>query len=162
MDNNQINNINNAYSTKSEYLIYVTIAIVYVSLLTVIINKILGHDRINEICKYKFKHNMTLEEREIEEKRNKECDALMNNYRDKKFSYTIIIGVCSLLIGSYITTVNDTYSIAGGGAALGGLFAIILASFVHWDRITTNIKIIMLSSALLSLGYASTFLYDSA
>lgn len=163
MDNgskNKNNKDNVIYSDSVEYLVYVTIAIVYVTLLVLLIDRILGLEKLDAECTVlNFKFNRTLEQQEEESHRLLTCEKRREEYQDKQFSYTIVAGIISLLVGGYVTTLNGSYNIAGAGVALGGLFSIIYASAINWHRITTDLKIVMLTVALVSLGYGSTLLF---
>jgi uncharacterized membrane protein len=144
------------YSSNAEYLVYVTIGIVYVTLVSLLIDRVLGYDKIESDCKYRFMPNMTLEQQEEEEGRRGHCEGRRNEYQDKRFSHMMIVGVISLLVGGYVTTLDGSYNVAGAGVALGGVFGIIYTSVSNWHRITTDLKIFMLAASLVTLAYGST------
>ena len=147
------------YSDSAAYLVYVTIAIVYVTLMSLVIDKILGAEELNKTCEYNFKLNMTLEQQEEENVRRQQCDRRREEYQDKYFSHMVIVSIASLLAGGYITTLDGSYNIAGAGVALGGLFGVMYATLFNWYRMTTDLKIIILMISLISLGYGSTLLF---
>jgi uncharacterized membrane protein len=145
-----------SYSGNAEYLVYVTIGVVYITLVSLLIDRVLGYDKMEEECKYRFMPNMTLEQQEEEEIRQSQCKKRRREYQDKRFSHMMVVGVVSLLLGGYITTLEGSYNVAGAGVALGGVFGIVYTSVSHWHIIGSDLKIFMLAIALVSLAYGST------
>lgn len=143
----------------ADFLLYATIAIVYVTLMTMIVDRVLGGETLNEKCKFGFMPDMSAEEKKVEDKRQKECDSLRNEYQDKKFAHMIILGVVSMLVGAYAVTLDESYVTAGAGVALGGAFAVIYNSALNWYRIGTDLKILILGAALVTMVCGSIKLY---
>jgi hypothetical protein len=153
------NKKNVVYSGNAEYLVYVTIGVVYVTLVSLLIDRVLGYEQLEKDCEYRFTTNLNLAQRDREDARRKVCEKRREEYEGKRFSHMMIVGVASLLVGGYVTTLNNSYNVAGAGVALGGLFGIIYTSISHWHRIGSDLKILMLAVALVTLAYGSTRIF---
>ena len=159
MDNEFGNKGSYMYSGNAEYLVYVTIGVVYVTLISLLIDKVLGYENLEQECDFRFLGNMTLEQQEVENARRAQCGARREEYQVKRFTHMMIVGVASLLVGGYVTTMDGSYYVAGAGVALGGVFGIIYTSVSNWSRLGMDLKILMLAVALVTLAYGSTRIF---
>ena len=144
------------YSGNAEYLVYVTIGVVYVTLVSLLIDRVLGYEQLEKDCEYRFTGNLNLGQKAGEDARRAVCTKRREEYEAKRFSHMMVVGVASLLVGGYVTTLDGSYNVAGAGVALGGLFGVIYTSVSHWHRIGSDLKILMLAVALVTLAYGST------
>jgi hypothetical protein len=137
----------NGYTDSAEYFMYVTIAIVYVTLLMMVIDRVMGFDVMDK--------RIDNEEDFIRK------DVLRKELDDKKFMYQVAAGAISLLGGSYVVATSNNYDTFGLGVGLGGLFTVIYTTIGNWDRFGSNTKIGVLGATLLALGYGSSKMYGN-
>lgn len=147
-------------TNNADFLLYITIAIVYVTLMSMVIDRFLNIEGINDRCEFRLRANMSEEEQAAEDERQKNCDDMRREYRDKYFAYNVTLGVASMLVGGYAIMQNDSYATAGAGVALGGTLAVIYNTILNWHRITTDLKIVIMAVALVAMVYGSVKLYD--
>lgn len=121
------------------------IAFLYAFFVSYLFNKILGEQFANKSC------YMLDKKEDIAA-----CDAQVLAFNEKKFSFMIIIGVLSILVGTYAASSNPRYGVAGWGVSTGGLLLVIYYVIMNWWRLDTNLKLVILGSSLAGIIYGST------
>lgn len=131
------------YNMSSVYC--VVIAVLYAFFVSYLFNKLLGENLVNRNC------YVNLKPEEITE-----CNNKVTAFDEKKFSFMVIIGVLSVLVGTYMATSNPKYGIAGWGISSGGLLLVVYYILINWWRLDTNLKLLILGSSLAGIIYGST------
>jgi hypothetical protein len=144
-----VTSVSDSYSINT--FIYLTVGFIYVVLLSLIIDKILQSEKIDELCLSKGDDL----DKPLTELKYKKCREMQKQNEKKKFTYMVSIGIASILIGGYVVQNNPTYSIGGLGVGLGGAMTVIYYTIKHWSDFDTNYQILILLIAFIGLIYGS-------
>lgn len=139
-----------------DYFTYITIGFVYVFFLSLLVDRLLNYDRVEQICDTK---NMQYGTDQYNTRVNV-CKKTTNDYDTKKFMYMVVLGVLSVLGGGYLVQSDPRYTTGGCGVALGGVISIIYYTTCNWSNINKDVRVIVLGLTFALLFYGSTRLYQ--
>lgn len=130
------------YNMSSVYCI--VIAVLFAFFVSYLFNKLLDVDSIAN-CYSKAKKVEDLDT----------CSAMKTAFDEKKFSFMVIIGILSILVGTYMASADPKYGVAGWGISSGGMLLVVYYILINWWRLDTNFKLLILGTSLAGIIYGS-------
>ena len=146
--------VSDGYET-TDYFTYLTIGFVYVFFLSLLVDRYLKYDQVEKVCDIS-----TVQTNEQYKTRMASCKKANDEHNKKKFMYMVVLGVVSILGGSYMTQRDPKYAIGGCGVTLGGMFSVIYYTIYNWSTINKDVRIILIGLAFALLFYGSTRIYE--
>lgn len=138
------------------WIILHTLGFVYVFFLSLLVDRLLNYDRVEQICDTKEMQYGT----DQYKTRLNVCKKVNSEYDTKKFMYMVVLGVMSVMGGAYMVQSDPKYTTGGAGVALGGMISIIYYTTYNWSNINKDVRVIVLGLTFALLFYGSTRLYQ--
>ena len=113
-------------STNFDYMIYTTIGFIYAVFVSLLVDRFLNYDKVENICNNKNSKNYINDynSRDTADLIDK-CTTAKNDYDLRKFMTMFIISIVSILGGLYLGANNPIYATSGYGIAAGGMYLVI-------------------------------------
>lgn len=146
------------YRFDFDYFTCIAIGFVYVFFLSLIVDRLLNHDLLEQVNDAMEQVYNTKDKKYADQynARIKEHNKVIAAYNTQKFIFMIILGVMSIMSGGYLANCDARYAMSGRGIALGGVISIIYYTAHDWTNINKDIKVIVLGLTLAFLLYGST------
>ncbi len=122
-----------------ESLVYLTVAFVYVLFVSLLVDKLLGYEDMENMCKNMYGKDQSLFNK---------CSQLRDDFALKKFSIMVLFGVTSIFTGMYLAKNNTKLQAGGFGMALGGALAVLYFVMVNWTLLSNNVRLTVLGISL--------------
>jgi hypothetical protein len=150
------------YTGNLNYFIYLTIGVIYVILLSLVVDRILDYDSVEKICNDTsnyIRKNSDIYDSDEYKQRQSICKKAKEDYDTKKFMYMTSIGILSIFAGVYMAHSDYRYLTGGYGVALGGTFATVYFTVYNWNTINKDAKLGILGLSFAILFYGSVRMY---
>lgn len=149
----------------SSHYIYLVIGLIYALLMSLIVDKVLDHSKVDKACSMDsgmriISYSGTSHNTKYTNDADRICDVLTKKYKSKKFTTMIMLGVCSMLLGAFFISNSPEYHTGSLGISLGGVLMIIYYIMRNWSSLNENLKIGVYGSTLMMLLYGSTKLIN--
>jgi hypothetical protein len=131
---------------------YLTIGFIYAVFLSLLVDRILNYNRVEQVCDTKGMMFGTTQYNT----RQDACEKAKTDYNSKKFAYMVVIGFLSVLGGAYVARLDDKYMTGGSGVAFGGLLTVIYFVIYNWTNLNKDFQIFILGLTFAGLLYGST------
>jgi hypothetical protein len=141
-----------------DYMIYVTIGIIYAVFISLLVDRSLNYDKVENTCDQiynkSYRNNL-----DTSDDPKSECNKVTEDFHSRKYLAMIVVGVLSVFGGAYLGASNPMYATGGYGVALGGLYSIIFYTMYNWQNIDKDMKVVVLGLTLAGLFYGSIKLF---
>lgn len=127
---------------------FILIGFTYAFLLSLIVDKILDYNNIEEKCNKINTQNHTT------------CIKLYENYDINKFIIMFCLGISSILVGICLSYKDDAFTIDGFGIIFGGFILSGYYTILNWYKLNQYLKIVILAFILITLFYYSTKIFN--
>lgn len=110
--------------TTLDYFISLTIGFVYVFFLSLLVDRLLNYDRVDQICNTGNAGAAGNAQVVLDIKYSTQdgaCEKVRNDYNTRKFIYMVVLGVLSIIGGGCLAK-NEKYATSGTGIVIGGVF----------------------------------------
>jgi hypothetical protein len=139
----------------TEIIIAITIALIYPYFFHKLIDKVMGYDKVNDMC-----DNVKYSEGGFNESsEHKQCVASkkqqLDNMELKRHVTFLIVALLSILVSSMIRQKSTKV-----GVGMGGVFLLIIALCMYWSNYNETAKLVILGLSLVAVIYVSTKMYS--
>jgi hypothetical protein len=137
-----------------DYYILITLGLTFAVLVYLIVSRAVNTTDIYAKCSYASSEVVMHDGEELT------CARLHEKTANKHLLFVTVLSVLGMLVGGSLYNNDPSTTVFGAGIALGGMLSLIYSVLYNWAYINEDIRIMILGSTLLVLGYGSTQIYN--